>query len=186
MAVHDRGAMRLMILNRRTRYWASFAVALPLLVMIVSGLLLQAKKHWAWVQPPEIRGTGSGSPGDSFLEPLATRVDGPSGVQVLRAGPRRAALHAPLLQSGKPAHLSALLTPLEHRGEGTDLEEILLERTDHWSAQKWAEALNHRRRIAPQLMASDAPIRTAIARLIGRGLGPPRTRYTWSRRTRSR
>jgi len=59
MVVHHRGAMRLIILNRRTHYWASFAVALPLLVMIVSGLLLQAKKHWAWVQPPEIRGTGS-------------------------------------------------------------------------------------------------------------------------------
>lgn len=51
--------MRPNILNHRTHYWASFAVALPLLVMIVSGLLLQSKKHWAWVQPPEIRGTGS-------------------------------------------------------------------------------------------------------------------------------
>jgi uncharacterized iron-regulated membrane protein len=47
------------ILNRRIHYWASFIVALPLLVMIASGLLLQAKKQWAWVQPAEHRGTGS-------------------------------------------------------------------------------------------------------------------------------
>jgi len=32
---------------------------LPLLVMITSGLLLQSKKHWTWVQPAELRGTGS-------------------------------------------------------------------------------------------------------------------------------
>jgi hypothetical protein len=46
-------------LNRRVHYWASLFAALPLLVMIVSGLLLQSKKHWAWVQPAEIRGTGT-------------------------------------------------------------------------------------------------------------------------------
>jgi hypothetical protein len=47
------------VLNRKIHYWASFAVAIPLLVMISSGLLLQAKKHWAWVQPVENRGTGT-------------------------------------------------------------------------------------------------------------------------------
>lgn len=46
------------VLNRKVHYWASFIVALPLLVMIGSGLLLQSKKHWAWVQPVEHRGTG--------------------------------------------------------------------------------------------------------------------------------
>ena len=51
--------MKLIVLNRRIHYWASFAAALPLLVMITSGLLLQAKKHWSWVQPAEQRGTGS-------------------------------------------------------------------------------------------------------------------------------
>ena len=43
--------MKFNILNRKIHYWASFIVALPLLVMIVSGLFLQAKKHWSWVQP---------------------------------------------------------------------------------------------------------------------------------------
>jgi hypothetical protein len=47
------------VLNRKVHYWASFIAAVPLLVMIGSGLLLQAKKHWAWVQPVEHRGTGS-------------------------------------------------------------------------------------------------------------------------------
>jgi hypothetical protein len=47
------------ILNRNVHYRASFGVALPLLVMIGSGLLLQSKKHWTWVQPAGQRGTGS-------------------------------------------------------------------------------------------------------------------------------
>jgi hypothetical protein len=47
------------ILNRKVHYWVSFAAAIPLLVMIGSGLLLQSKKHWTWVQPAEHRGTGA-------------------------------------------------------------------------------------------------------------------------------
>lgn len=47
------------VLNRKVHYWVSAIVAIPLLVMITSGLLLQAKKQWAWVQPTEQRGTGS-------------------------------------------------------------------------------------------------------------------------------
>jgi len=44
------------VANRRIHHWASFIVALPLVVIIVSGLLLQLKKQWSWVQPPEQRG----------------------------------------------------------------------------------------------------------------------------------
>ena len=47
------------VLNRKVHYWASFIAAVPLLVMIASGLLLQMKKHWPWVQPVEHRGTGT-------------------------------------------------------------------------------------------------------------------------------
>ena len=47
------------VLNRKIHYWISFAAALPVLVMIGSGLLLQGKKQFAWVQPPEQRGTGT-------------------------------------------------------------------------------------------------------------------------------
>lgn len=45
------------VLNRKVHYWASFAVAVPLLAIIASGLLLQTKKHWSWVQPAERHGT---------------------------------------------------------------------------------------------------------------------------------
>jgi hypothetical protein len=51
--------LRLNVLNRRVHYWASAFVALPVLVIIGSGLLLQVKKHWTWVQPEEQRGTGT-------------------------------------------------------------------------------------------------------------------------------
>lgn len=51
--------MRWNVLNRKVHYWATVFIALPLLVMIGSGLLLQLKKHWTWVQPEERRGTGT-------------------------------------------------------------------------------------------------------------------------------
>ena len=50
--------MKVKVLNRRAHYWASAIIAIPALVLLASGLLLQAKKHWAWVQPVEHRGTG--------------------------------------------------------------------------------------------------------------------------------
>jgi len=51
--------MQFNVLNRKIHYWAGFGVALPVLVMIGSGLQLQVKKHWTWVQPVEHRGTGA-------------------------------------------------------------------------------------------------------------------------------
>lgn len=47
------------VLNRKVHYWISFGAALPMIVMIGSGLFLQSKKHWAWVQPVEQLGTGT-------------------------------------------------------------------------------------------------------------------------------
>ena len=68
--------MNLNLLNRKIHYWTSFVVALPLLVIIVTGLTLQLKKHWHWVQPPEQRGSGK-TPGIAFDRMLATLVDLP-------------------------------------------------------------------------------------------------------------
>lgn len=48
--------MKFSVFNRKTHYWASAAVAAPLIVIIASGILLQVKKEVAWVQPPEKRG----------------------------------------------------------------------------------------------------------------------------------
>lgn len=49
--------MRLNVLNRKVHYWTSAFVAIPLIVVAVTGCLLQLKKHWSWVQPPETRGS---------------------------------------------------------------------------------------------------------------------------------
>jgi uncharacterized iron-regulated membrane protein len=43
------------ILNRKLHRWGSVVVALPFLVVITTGLLLQLKKQLPWVQPPEQR-----------------------------------------------------------------------------------------------------------------------------------
>ncbi len=51
--------MRFNVLNRKIHYWATPIIALPLIVIIASGLLLQVKKQWTFVQPPEQRGTGA-------------------------------------------------------------------------------------------------------------------------------
>lgn len=48
--------MHFNVLNRKVHYWASAVIALPLLVVAVTGSLLQLKKHWTWVQPAEQRG----------------------------------------------------------------------------------------------------------------------------------
>jgi uncharacterized iron-regulated membrane protein len=47
--------MRLQLLLRKVHYWLAIFVALPLLLIVVTGLLLQFKKQLPWVQPPEQR-----------------------------------------------------------------------------------------------------------------------------------
>ena len=44
-------------LNRKLHRWGALVSALPVLVVVLSGLLLQLKKDWAWVQPPTRSGT---------------------------------------------------------------------------------------------------------------------------------
>jgi uncharacterized iron-regulated membrane protein len=46
-------------LNRTLHRYGAILFAAPLLVVICSGVLLQLKKEWAWVQPPTMRGSGS-------------------------------------------------------------------------------------------------------------------------------
>ncbi|MDQ3488850.1 MAG: hypothetical protein M3468_14120, partial [Acidobacteriota bacterium] len=69
--------MHFNVLNRRVHYWGSFLVAIPVLIIIASGVLLQMKKQWDWVQPPEIRGTGK-IPAIGFHEIMATLRATPS------------------------------------------------------------------------------------------------------------
>ena len=44
--------------SRRLHRWVAIAAALPLLVIICSGILLQLKKDWSWVQPATAQGLG--------------------------------------------------------------------------------------------------------------------------------
>jgi uncharacterized iron-regulated membrane protein len=62
--------MRARVLWRKVHYWLSVVVALPLLLVISTGLLLHVKKDFHWIQPEELRGT-DGAPGVSFDEILA-------------------------------------------------------------------------------------------------------------------
>lgn len=55
---------------RKVHYWATAVFAIPLLVIVCSGLLLQVKKQWSWVQPTEMRGSGE-SPQVDFEAVLA-------------------------------------------------------------------------------------------------------------------
>jgi hypothetical protein len=50
--------MKLHSLTRKVHYWGAILIALPVLVIICTGLLLQMKKQLPWVQPPEKRGEG--------------------------------------------------------------------------------------------------------------------------------
>ena len=63
--------MHFNVLNRKIHYWASFAAAVPLLIIIATGILLQTKKHWTWVQPAEQRGSGA-TPAVSLDDVLAS------------------------------------------------------------------------------------------------------------------
>jgi uncharacterized iron-regulated membrane protein len=49
--------MNLNSANRKVHYWLAILVAVPVLVIIGTGILLQLKKDVAWVQPPEQRGS---------------------------------------------------------------------------------------------------------------------------------
>lgn len=57
------------LLNRRIHYWLTLLVAIPLLIVVSTGLMLQVKKQWTWVQPPEKKGSGK-VPAISFEEML--------------------------------------------------------------------------------------------------------------------
>ena len=62
--------MKFAKLNRLFHRWASIVVALPVLVVIVTGLILLLKKDVAWIQPPTQRGSSKevGLSFDQILE----------------------------------------------------------------------------------------------------------------------
>jgi len=63
--------MKFNILNRKVHYWATAFMAIPLLVIVCTGILLQVKKQASWIQPTEQRGTGT-TPNLEFEQILTT------------------------------------------------------------------------------------------------------------------
>ncbi len=49
--------MKATVWMRKLHRHGSILIAAPLLVVLISGLLLQLKKDWGWVQPPTQRGS---------------------------------------------------------------------------------------------------------------------------------
>lgn len=54
--------MKFTKLNRTIHHWISIFIAMPLLLIIVSGLFLQLKKDFNWIQPPSVRGESDATP----------------------------------------------------------------------------------------------------------------------------
>ena len=46
--------------NRKLHHWGSIAIALPLAIVLVTGVMLLLKKDFAWIQPPTIKGEEQG------------------------------------------------------------------------------------------------------------------------------
>lgn len=62
--------MKLSRLNRLVHRWGAITIALPAIVVIVSGIILQLKKESAWIQPATSRGVGT-QPSLSFDQILS-------------------------------------------------------------------------------------------------------------------
>jgi uncharacterized iron-regulated membrane protein len=62
--------MRVQKAFRRLHYWGAAIAALPVVVILGTGLLLQLKKNLTWVQPTEFRGA-AGAPNVTFEQLLA-------------------------------------------------------------------------------------------------------------------
>jgi uncharacterized iron-regulated membrane protein len=58
-------------LNRKAHFWGACVCAIPILIVIATGIVLQLKKELAWVQPPTMRGS-LGNPAITFEQILNT------------------------------------------------------------------------------------------------------------------
>lgn len=45
--------------SRKIHKWGSIIIAVPFLIVLISGLLLQVKKEFGWVQPPTMKGSST-------------------------------------------------------------------------------------------------------------------------------
>jgi len=49
----------LRVVNRNLHRWCAVLTALPVLLILITGLLLQFKKEVSWIQPPTMKGMGT-------------------------------------------------------------------------------------------------------------------------------
>lgn len=63
-------------LNRKVHYWGALLCALPVLIVILTGLLLLLKKESHWIQPPTAKGQ-KGEPTVEFSRIFAASVNVP-------------------------------------------------------------------------------------------------------------
>jgi uncharacterized iron-regulated membrane protein len=63
--------------NRKLHRWGALITCLPVLVIFVTGTILQLKKDWAWVQPPTERGQIAGTLSLSWEAILAAAASVP-------------------------------------------------------------------------------------------------------------
>lgn len=75
--------MKFVKLNRTIHNWLSIFIAMPLLLVIVSGMFLLLKKDVDWIQPPSVRGESADTPQVSHAEMLAavTSVEQAKGLK---------------------------------------------------------------------------------------------------------
>jgi uncharacterized iron-regulated membrane protein len=66
--------MKLQILFRKVHHWGSIVVAIPVVIIIVTGLFLQLKKDVNWIQPPTERGVSTTMPQASFEDMFAAAM----------------------------------------------------------------------------------------------------------------
>ena len=69
--------MKLTKLNRTVHNWISIFIAIPLLLIVISGFFLQLKKDFSWIQPPSISGQSEATPIISHDALLATATSIP-------------------------------------------------------------------------------------------------------------
>jgi uncharacterized iron-regulated membrane protein len=63
-------------LNRKIHYWGAILCAVPVLIVILTGILLLLKKESTWIQPPTAKGQ-QGVPGVTFTQILAASTKVP-------------------------------------------------------------------------------------------------------------
>jgi len=63
-------------INRKVHYWGALICALPILIVIITGIFLLLKKESAWIQPPTMKGQGN-TPTLTFPEILTAAQKSP-------------------------------------------------------------------------------------------------------------